>query len=155
MNLLLKHPGWSSCPFTPDPEALEYAGGWITVGKHTFIFRKAKITPKKTGQFVSLWCRDKKSGSTKPFHESEIFQGVIIYVADPSQDGLFLFSKKTLIDQKIISDISGQSPGKRGFRLYPPWDTPTNCQARKSQAWQLQSSHSKTTFEALASNLNR
>ena len=124
------------------------------MGKNTFIFRKAKITPKKTGQFVSLWCRDETSGSTRPFHESEILQGAIIYVADPSQDGLFLFSKKTLINQKIISDISGQSPGKRGFRLYPSWDTPSNNQARKSQAWQLQSFHSETTFEAVISKLN-
>lgn len=126
----------------------------MTVGKKTFIFRKAKITPKKTGQFVSLWCRDETSGSTRPYHESEVSQGVIIYVADANQDGLFLFSKNTLIDQKIISDISGQSPGKRGFRLYPPWDTPTNNQARKSQAWQLQSFHSEITFEAAIPKIN-
>ncbi|RYE38879.1 MAG: MepB domain containing protein, partial [Sphingobacteriales bacterium] len=28
--------------------------------------------------------------------------------------------------------------GKRGFRVYPPWDLTENSQARKTQQWQLE-----------------
>ena len=29
-----------------------------------------------------------------------------------------------------------QKPGKRGFRLYTPWDTDLNASAAKAWAWQ-------------------
>ena len=35
----------------------------------------------------------------------------------------------------IIS--TSKKEGKRGFRVYPPWDTATNKQAVKTQQWQL------------------
>ncbi|MFN7093990.1 MAG: MepB family protein, partial [Burkholderiales bacterium] len=28
--------------------------------------------------------------------------------------------------------------GKRAIRVYPPWDKPTNPQAKRTQAWQSQ-----------------
>jgi hypothetical protein len=40
-----------------------------------------------------------------------------------------------LCERDIVSrDSSG---GKRGFRVYPPWVTTTNRQARSTQSWQV------------------
>ena len=53
-----------------------------------------------------------------------------------SEIGQFVFPKEVLLKHNIIS--SKQKEGKRGFRVYPPWDTPTSKQAQKTQNWQLQ-----------------
>ena len=38
--------------------------------------------------------------------------------------------------EKNIFSLNGIG-GKRGIRVYPPWDTPINSQAKKTQDWQL------------------
>ena len=46
------------------------------------------------------------------------------------------FPKKILYEQGILSDKNNE--GKRGFRVYPPWDEiTTNNQAKDTQTWQL------------------
>jgi hypothetical protein len=49
--------------------------------------------------------------------------------------GQFIFPKTVLANKGIISK-NGIS-GKRGIRVYPPWDVPNNKQAEKTQRWQL------------------
>jgi hypothetical protein len=39
-----------------------------------------------------------------------------------------------LIEKGIITHLDKE--GKRGFRIYPPWDVTTNKQAQKNQIWQ-------------------
>ncbi|HQE35321.1 MAG TPA: MepB family protein, partial [Flavobacterium alvei] len=43
--------------------------------------------------------------------------------------------KKVLVEKGIITQ-NGKS-GKRGIRVYPPWDIPQNKQAEKTQNWQI------------------
>jgi hypothetical protein len=49
--------------------------------------------------------------------------------------GVFIFSKATLLKQGVLSHQS--IGGKRGIRIYPPWDLTSNKQAHKTQAWQI------------------
>jgi TonB-dependent SusC/RagA subfamily outer membrane receptor len=48
--------------------------------------------------------------------------------------GQFIFPKSVLADKGIITRKGKE--GKRGIRVYPPWDKTTNKQAEKTQTWQ-------------------
>ncbi len=98
------------------------------------IERTSKITPKKIGQFVSIWKRN-EDGLTIPFDESDDFDFMIINCYFNEKIGKFIFPKSILIEQNIIS-IRNKG-GKRGIRVYPPWDRAINKQAMKTQAWQV------------------
>ncbi len=98
------------------------------------LYRHAKITPKKIGQFVTLWNRNAE-GITQPFSENDGVDWFFISAVDQAQWGFFLFPKAVLIEHKILR--SAGADGKRGFRIYPPWDVAENAQAKKTQAWQL------------------
>lgn len=45
-----------------------------------------------------------------------------------------MFPKSVLAEKGIIT-LNGKV-GKRGIRVYPPWDIPTKKQAQKTQNWQ-------------------
>ena len=47
--------------------------------------------------------------------------------------GQFVLPKSVLVDKGIITLET--IVGKRVFRVYPYWDTPTNKQANKTQQW--------------------
>ncbi|WP_412463473.1 MepB family protein [Halobacteriovorax sp. RT-2-6] len=115
-------------------EAQEYNGcSYIYEGKY-YIQRSSKVTPKKIGQFVTLWKRD-ESGKTIPYHLNDPLDYVLIICDTESEQGYFLFPKDALVKKGILS--SEYKEGKRGFRLYPKWDQPTSKQAISSQKWQL------------------
>jgi hypothetical protein len=99
------------------------------------IFRNAKITPSKVGQFVTLWKRNDK-GVTQPFDFSDDFDFIIINTQYKNHWGHFVFSKLALKEHSIISFETKE--GKRGIRVYPPWDKVTNKQAERTQKWQLE-----------------
>ncbi|MCL2353596.1 MAG: MepB family protein [Defluviitaleaceae bacterium] len=99
------------------------------------LFRIAKITPKKVGQFVSVWKRDAESGKTRPHDITDNIDFFVIKMEDGENFGHFIFPKDVLIDKGIIS-INGVG-GKRGIRVYPPWCVAPNKQAQASQLWQL------------------
>lgn len=48
--------------------------------------------------------------------------------------GQFVFPKSVLADKGIITRKGKE--GKRGIRVYSPWDIVTNKQAEKTQTWQ-------------------
>lgn len=98
------------------------------------IHRVAKITPKKTGQFVAIWKRSQK-GITMPFDVTDNFDLMVITIKCDHQLGQFVFPKAILANKGIIAQNG--SGGKRGIRVYPPWDKVTNKQAQVSQNWQL------------------
>ena len=50
-----------------DLEGTEYDACQFELDRKQVICRRSKITPKKLGQFVTFWKRDKK-GITAPFH---------------------------------------------------------------------------------------
>lgn len=95
--------------------------------------RVSKATPKKIGQFVTLWKRN-KLGITEPYDYSDDFDFIFITVKEKDKLGQFIFPKKVLEEKGIISKNGKE--GKRGIRVYPPWDKVLNNQARKSQNWQ-------------------
>ena len=120
--------------FMSEPESKEYNACRFKVNELSVVCRNAKITPKKIGQFVTFWKRNKE-GITEPLSENDPFDFYVINVRNRDQLGQFVLPKSTLIDKGIIS--SSKKDGKRGFRVYPSWDTAMNPQARKTQSWQL------------------
>lgn len=118
----------------PDSECEEYLGYNFQAGQFHIKFRKAKITPKKTGQFVTLWKRNPETQETEPFDSEDHFDFCIILTELNAQLGLFLFPKNILCEKHIVTTSS--KLGKRGFRIYPDWDIPANKQAEKTQDWQ-------------------
>ena len=49
--------------------------------------------------------------------------------------GQFIFPKSVLVAKGIISQ--NEKGGKRGIRVYAPWDKPINKQAIQTKAWQV------------------
>ncbi len=114
-------------------EGKEYGACTFKLNGKTVIFRIAKITPKKTGQFVAIWKRNEQ-GITQPFTAVDEIDFMIISAQLDECFGQFIFPKAVLIEQKIISN--GQEEGKRGMRIYPPWDEVYNKQAKNTKNWQ-------------------
>ncbi len=119
----------------PETESQEYAAHRFNLNDKKIIFRVAKITPTKTGQFVSIWKRN-EHGITAPFHLNDDFDYLMIATKTPTNFGVFMFPKSILHENKILSDE--QRDGKRGIRIYPTWDETTNKQAQKTQLWQTE-----------------
>ncbi|MFY0600132.1 MAG: MepB family protein [Cyclobacteriaceae bacterium] len=117
-----------------EPESKEYEACRFQIGESRIICRTAKTTPKKEGQFVTFWKRE-KSGPIQPFSEKDHFDLFVINTLAERHCGQFIFPKSELIKRGMISSES--KDGKRGFRIYPPWSKPANLQAIKSQRWQL------------------
>ena len=116
-----------------DLECDEYFGYNFESNQSSFKFRKAKITPKKVGQFVTLWKRNADK-QTEPFSENDVFDYYIIATEEDSKLGFYIFPKEILIEKNILT--SAKKEGKRGFRVYPNWVKPENKQAEKTQNWQ-------------------
>ena len=121
-------------PPIAEAESAEYAAYTFRINKRPVIYRAAKITPTKTGQFVTLWKRN-GDGPIQPFDISDDIDLFIISTASGDKFGHFVFPKALLLDKKIIS--GSNNAGKRAIRVYPPWDATTNKQAQKTQQWQL------------------
>jgi hypothetical protein len=117
-----------------EAESADYAAFTFQINDLYIFYREAKITPTKTGQFVTLWKR-KKQQPIEPFHISDNIDFVLISTRKGNQFGQFIFPKSILIEKGIIS--THKKEGKRAFRVYPPWDMTENRQAQKSQIWQL------------------
>lgn len=114
-------------------ECEDYQGYNFQLGSLKIKYRKAKITPKKVGLFVTLWKRNEHN-ETIPFHIDDQFDFYLIVCEQDHQFGFFLFPKQLLSDKKIVS--SHFYEGKRGFRIYPDWCETENKQATKTKDWQ-------------------
>lgn len=114
-------------------ESVEYSACSFILNGKTIQYRVSKITPKKTGQFVIIWKRN-KVGITEPFDISDDLDFIIITSKSDDKFGQFIFPKSVLADKGIIS--RNGIGGKRGIRVYPPWCNATNKQAAKTQSWQ-------------------
>ena len=115
-------------------ENANYAACSFELNTYKIQFRVANITPTKIGQFVAIWKRNNK-GITAPFDVSDSLDFMIISVRDSENFGQFIFPKSVLVSHGIISQ--NEKGGKRGIRVYAPWDKPENKQAIKTQAWQV------------------
>lgn len=117
----------------PEEESAEYGACRFVLNNSNILFRTAKITPTKTGQFVTLWKRINQ-GPIQPFDSTDSLDLFIISVRKDNHFGLFVFPKSVLMSKEIVSD---KKEGKRAIRVYPPWDSTTSKQAQKTQKWQL------------------
>ena len=114
-------------------ECQEYFAHNFELNNQKVKFRMAKITPTKTGQFVSIWKRN-QNGITEPHNIADEFEFYIIGTKAETKLGVFIFNKTILSENKILSNKNGE--GKRGIRVYPTWNLTTNKQAQKTQNWQ-------------------
>ncbi|MEO7047936.1 MAG: MepB family protein [Ferruginibacter sp.] len=117
-----------------EPESKEYAAHHFQLNGLNVVYREAKITPTKTGQFVTIWKRNKE-GITTPFDISDDNDLYLIAAKKDTHSGIFIFPKAVLYHHKILSGTD--SAGKRGTRLYASWDLVTSKQAQKTKDWQV------------------
>jgi hypothetical protein len=117
-----------------EKESAAYNACQLLLNDKKVLFRTAKVTPTKIGQFVTLWKRI-ENGTIAPFDTTDTIDMVIIETKTNTHSGLFIFPVSVLIEQAIFS--SEKKEGKRAFRVYPPWDKTISKQAQKSQQWQL------------------
>ena len=117
-----------------NPESTNYGACSFELNNYKIQYRVANITPTKIGQFVTIWKRNKE-GITAPFDVADLLDFMIISVRDSENFGQFIFPKSVLIAKGIVSQ--NEKGGKRGIRVYAPWDKPENKQAIKTQAWQV------------------
>lgn len=132
----LFHPLGLSCSnIEEDLECREYSGFNFNLNEQNFKFRISKITPTKTGQFVTIWKRNEK-GETTPFDATDNIDFYLVASFKDSLSGIFIFPKQILAEKEVLSN--GKKTGKRGIRVYPTWDKTESKQAQKTQAWQTQ-----------------
>jgi hypothetical protein len=129
----------SACGFEcSDPiaetESAEYAAYRFELNGFAVVYREAKITPTKIGQFVTLWKRNANE-IIEPFEISDAIDFVVINTQDKKRFGQFVFPKSVLFSKGVFS--GNNKDGKRAIRVYPPWDVTTSKQAQQTQQWQL------------------
>jgi hypothetical protein len=115
-------------------ESITYGACAFGLAGKSVQYRVSRITPTKEGQFVTIWKRN-EYGKTQPFDILDDLDFIIIMSRKGKSFGQFIFPKSMLADKGVISR-NGKG-GKRGIRVYPPWDITTNRQAEKTQNWQL------------------
>lgn len=126
--------GWICSVPIIEKESTEYGACSFKINELSIKFRVSKTTPTKIGQFVTVWKRSIK-GKIEPFDISDDIDFVIISSRKDTNFGQFIFPKSILLEKGIIS--TNDIEGKRGFRVYLPWDNPINKQAQNTQKWQL------------------
>ncbi|MEO9965930.1 MAG: MepB family protein [Reichenbachiella sp.] len=133
-ELLKKSNGFEFSNHREEPESQDYWASTYELNRLKIRFRKAKITPNKNGQFVTIWKR-LPNGPITPFHQNDEVDLVVILVEKRGKLGQFVFPKTVLCSKGIFSTDTLE--GKRGIRVYPPWDVPQSKQAMRTQAWQI------------------
>lgn len=115
---------------TPEPDNAAYSAAILTVGDVRLRVREARVTPTKPGAFVSVWRRSPHGGA-EPFPAADAVAGLLVLVADSPLAGVFHFTPEHLAALGVTSTPT--TPGKRGFRVYPPWCDGLNPQASRTQ----------------------
>lgn len=118
-----------------EPESAEYGACRLGLDQRAVVFRVARTTPTKIGQFVTIWKRPIAGADIAPLDTSDGVDFVVVNVADGAQYGQFIFDQDALLKYGVMSrDGHG---GKRAIRVYPPWTHPVAAAAIKTQQWQL------------------
>ncbi|WP_295120149.1 MepB family protein [uncultured Chitinophaga sp.] len=125
--------GWPLSNFRLHTESQEYSACNFTLNNYQIQYREARITPTKAGLFVTIWKRNDQ-GITAPFDIADDIDFLVITTRNGARFGQFIFPKSVLAARAVFTD-NGKD-GKRGIRVYPPWDVELNKQAVNTQAWQ-------------------
>ncbi|MGD2168696.1 MAG: MepB family protein [Chlamydiota bacterium] len=125
--------GLSIYNFEKEIESQEYGASRFRLNNQKIVFRVAKTTPKKVGQFVTLWKR--VDGRIQPFDMVDPFDLIVISIRISTHFGQFVFPKDVLHKKGIVS--KDKIGGKLAIRVYPPWDQVNSKQALKTQNWQI------------------
>lgn len=120
--------------FSLESESQEYNACRFQLNNHRIIFRTAKITPTKIGQFVTFWKRE-ENGPIMPFDLADPIDFFVMSVRNGKSLGQFVFPREVLLKHGVISK-DGRG-GKRALRVYPAWDSSDSEQAKRTQSWQL------------------
>lgn len=134
----LKRLGCACSAPRADAESVEYGAHAFEVNGRNAVFRVARTTPKKAGQFVTLWQRTTPDGRgpIRPYDSSESVDLFMVSVRGDAALGLFVFPQDVLVARGVVS--RGFIGGKRAIRVYPPDSEPTNKTAESTQRWQLE-----------------
>ncbi|MFP2908481.1 MepB family protein [Pyxidicoccus sp. 3LFB2] len=123
-------------PALREAESAEYGACRLALDGRTVVFRVAKTTPTKVGQFVTLWKRPMPDAEIAPIDSDDGVALVVVSVGEAAHRGQFVFPQKTLVDKGIMSRAN--KGGKRAIRVYSPWSRPVVQEAVRTQKWQLQ-----------------
>ncbi len=118
-----------------EQESEEYGACRLGLHNRSVVFRVAKTTPTKIGQFVTIWKRPGPSTEIAPLDSEDGVDFVVVSVADAVHHGHFVFDKLALLKHGVMS--RGGKGGKRAIRVYPPWSVPVVKDAIRTQQWQL------------------
>ena len=127
--------GFEDIYLIQEKESKEYYAHYYTLGNHQVRFRISKKTPKKSGQFVTMWQR-RPDSIIRPYDQSDDVDLFVINTVDEGKIGQFVFTKSILLEKNVFS--KEWKGGKRAIRVYAPWDDVHNEQARRTQSWQQQ-----------------
>lgn len=117
-----------------EAESAEYGAARFALNGHKVVFRTAKTTPTKLGQFVTIWKRPTPDGDIAPLDSRDGIAFVLVGVSDAMHKGLFVFDQAVLVAKGVFS--SAGEGGKRAMRVYPPWVQLTAKAAIVTQRWQ-------------------
>ncbi|MDJ0316007.1 MepB family protein [Arthrobacter antibioticus] len=119
----------------PEPESMQYCAHTLNIDGRLMLFRTAKRTPTKLGQFVTLWKRSAQ-GPIRPFDTSDGVASFVIHAGLGTGLGQFVFPLEVLTRHDVVS-VSGKG-GKRAMRVYPPDVQGLSTTARRTQKWQCE-----------------
>ncbi len=117
-----------------EQESKDYGACRLELDNRKVVFRVAKTTPVKVGQFVTVWQRPHLGDSYVPFNSKDGVEFLVVSVSDTTHRGQFVFDKDILIQQGVMGN--GGARGKGAFRVYAPWINPDNRSALKAKEWQ-------------------
>jgi hypothetical protein len=123
-------------PAMRETESAEYGACRLGIDGRLVVFRVAKTTPTKVGQFVTLWKRPTPNAIIAPLDSADGVALVVVNVGEGSHRGQFVFPHMVLVEKGILS--LAQKGGKRAFRVYPPWCQTLVRAAVLTQKWQAQ-----------------
>ena len=106
--------GLSWANAVPEPESADYCAHTLTLGARPALFRVAKTTPTKLGQFVTLWLRSTE-GPIRPYDMNDGVTLFAIQAGSGAGLGMFMFPAHTLAQHGVLS-IEGRG-GKRAWAL--------------------------------------
>lgn len=116
-----------------EKEGQDYGACTFVINNRQVVFRTAKVTPKKIGQFVTLWKRV-DTGPILPYDIADSIDLFVVSIRSGEHFGQFVFPKSVLCEKNVVSQ-EGKG-GRRALRVYPPWVFPHNQQAKRTQIWQ-------------------